>query len=142
MWRSWLSQSSLEVVLISAYNRYSDHGHTYYRAVQPNGSNMPSSERPQRAPDRQRPEKGAASAPGPPHRPQEAGAARLLSFFRPESLGRILPAGIDPGDILLAVMLFLLYIDTKDEDFLIILIVVGYSIFNDIKKQQAGRQSL
>ena len=47
----------------------------------------------------------------------------------------LLPAGLDAGDLLLAVMLFLLYIDTHDEDFLIILIVVGFSMFKGSDSQ-------
>lgn len=42
----------------------------------------------------------------------------------------ILPEGLDSGDIFLAAMLLFLYSESRDEDFLIILIVVGISIFH------------
>ena len=45
-------------------------------------------------------------------------------------MGNLLPAGLDTGDLLLAAMLLFLYSESKDEDFLIILIVVGLSIFH------------
>ena len=41
----------------------------------------------------------------------------------------LLPEHIDTGDLMLLLLLFLLYTESHDEDFLIILIVVGLSIF-------------
>jgi len=48
-----------------------------------------------------------------------------------DSLLSFLPAGsdVDFGDILLLLILFFLYTESKDEEFLIILIVLGISIF-------------
>ena len=37
--------------------------------------------------------------------------------------------GIDKSDLTLAAMLFLLYLESHDEDFLIILAIIGFSIF-------------
>ena len=105
-----------------AYNRYSGRSGAYFRAGQ------------HRPPDPS-PRAEAQPQPDPPrpnpsgHRSQSRSSGTSpLSFLNPDFLSSLLPAGIDAGDLLLVVMLFLLYIDTKDEDFLIILIVVGYSM--------------
>ncbi len=45
-------------------------------------------------------------------------------------LNGLLPERLDSGDILLLLTLLLLYIESRDEDFLIILLVAGFSIFN------------
>jgi len=47
------------------------------------------------------------------------------------SLIPALPFGLDVGDLLLILMLFLLYTESGDEDFLIILAVVGFSILKE-----------
>ena len=44
------------------------------------------------------------------------------------ALSSLLPAGIDAGDILILLVLLFLYIESKDEDFLIILAVLAFSI--------------
>ena len=49
-------------------------------------------------------------------------------------LGSFLPGGLDTGDILLLLVLLFLYIESKDDEFLIILAVVGYSIFSSGEK--------
>ena len=51
-------------------------------------------------------------------------------------LGSLIPAGIDTGDLLLLAILLFLYLESRDQDFLIILIVMGYSMF---KKEGDGR---
>lgn len=48
-------------------------------------------------------------------------------------LGAFLPGGLETGDLLLLLVLLFLYIESKDEEFLIILAVVGYSILNGDK---------
>ena len=40
-------------------------------------------------------------------------------------------SGIDGRDITLGIVLFLLYLQTKDEDFLIILGIIAFSIFKN-----------
>ena len=45
-------------------------------------------------------------------------------------LNSILPKGLDFGDILLFLVLFLLYVETKDEEFLIILIVSAFTFIS------------
>ena len=44
-------------------------------------------------------------------------------------LGGILPGGIDMGDAFVLLLLLLLYIDSRDPDFIIMLIVLGYDVF-------------
>lgn len=44
------------------------------------------------------------------------------------SVSSLLPAGIDAGDVLILLVLLFLYIESKDEDFLIILAVLAFSI--------------
>ena len=67
----------------------------------------------------------------PPPPPQGTRTASVPSPppSRKGLLGDLLPAGLDTGDLFLAAMLLFLYSESKDEDFLIILIVVGLSIF-------------
>ena len=43
-------------------------------------------------------------------------------------LSGILPNGIDTGDAFVLLLLFLLYIDSRDPDFIIMLIVLGYDV--------------
>ena len=43
-------------------------------------------------------------------------------------LGGILPSGIDMGDAFVLLLLLLLYIDSRDPDFIIMLIVLGYDV--------------
>ncbi len=58
--------------------------------------------------------------PGPPPPKRPPGPEGLLSS--------ILPGNLDAGDILLFLILFFLYSESGDEDFLIILAVVAFSI--------------
>lgn len=51
-----------------------------------------------------------------------------------------LPSGIDTGDLLLLLVLLLLYLESEDEDFLIILLVIGYSIYKDYKDSKAEQE--
>ena len=43
----------------------------------------------------------------------------------PAFLRDLLPRGMDMGDLILLLVLFLLYTDSRDEDFLVILIVMA-----------------
>ena len=134
MWQDLLFPNSLGVILISAYNRYADLGNTYYRAGQYSPqSQMASAQRRSRETSTSSPESGKSESSqrtvSPHGRPQNSQKGKPLSFLSPDFLTSLLPSGLDAGDLLLAVMLFLLYIDTHDEDFLIILIVVGFSMF-------------
>ena len=54
------------------------------------------------------------------------GVPQLLSGLR-----SLLPAHTDAGDLLLLAILLLLYHDTGDEDFLILLAVMGLEILKD-----------
>ena len=94
-----------------------------------------------------RPQKSAprgASAPPPPpngetpgpSRPQRPGnAPPPKKGGLAGALEQVLPEGLDPGDLFLAAMLLFLYSESKDEDFLIILIVVGISLFHKDKDE-------
>ena len=50
---------------------------------------------------------------------------------RDKRSGGLLPAGLDASDIMLLMILYFLYRESGDEEFLIILAVVAMSIFND-----------
>ena len=52
----------------------------------------------------------------------------LLRPFHLNSWNLKLPFGLDVGDLMLLLILFLLYLDSKDEEFLIILAVLGFSL--------------
>ncbi len=107
MWRGrpWMNS---EVSWILAYNRYTPPA---WAAPRP---------RPQ---PRQQPRR---EAPGPARTAPADAAARP---HRPAGRPGPLPAGLDAGDLFLAAMLLFLYSESHDEDFLIILIVVGLSVF-------------
>ena len=115
---------SLEVISISAYSRYADNSDAYYRRT--GHYSAPDPPLHVRSTEQRESAGPTPSPPGRSKRPQSNDGP--LSFLRPEFFRSLLPAGIDAGDLLLIVMLFLLYIDTEDEDFLIILIVMGYSM--------------
>ena len=51
------------------------------------------------------------------------------SFFTGDTVKSIFPEWLELGDILLLLLLFFLYIESEDEEFLIMLAVVGYGIF-------------
>lgn len=64
--------------------------------------------------------------------PNQSNAKTNLPFQLDNIFGKLssfLPAGLDFGDILILLILLLLYIESKDEDFLIILAVLAFSIF-------------
>lgn len=56
-----------------------------------------------------------------PPRPAPPNTARHLPF---------LPEWLDMSDVILLLLLFFLYLESGDEDFLIILVVVGFSVFD------------
>ena len=115
---------SLEVISISAYSRYAGNGDAYYRRA--GHYSAPDTPLHVHETGQREPAGPTQSPPGQSQRPQSNDGP--LGVLRPEFFRSLLPAGIDAGDLLLIVMLFLLYIDTEDEDFLIILIIMGYSI--------------
>lgn len=87
--------------MISIYNKYIDRGYSYTRVV-PDGGR------------------------GPQH---DSGSKGLFKNFDLNSiLGGILPEGIDSGDIMLLLLLLFLYIETDDNDFLILLAVIAFSV--------------
>ena len=61
---------------------------------------------------------------------------------RPKKHTPTLPFGMDSGDILFLLVLLLLYRESGDEDFLIILIAVGMSIFRDGSGSRSPLSSL
>ncbi len=88
--------------------------------------------------DRYTPPAWAAPRPRPqqaqprreaPEAPRPTPAEKAARPRRPA--GNVFPAAanLDAGDLFLAAMLLFLYSESHDEDFLIILIVVGLSIF-------------
>lgn len=44
-------------------------------------------------------------------------------------LGGILPFGFEVGDLMLLLLLLYLYVESGDEEFLIILVVLGYTLY-------------
>lgn len=102
--------------------------------------------RPRSVPQPPKQAPSGASAPPPP--PPGGGAAGHDRPRRQENtpppkkgglagaLEQVLPEGLDPGDLFLAAMLLFLYSESRDEDFLIILIVVGISIFHKDKSDE------
>ena len=93
------------------YSRY-NMGHGRYQRVRPDA-----------APENDRSAKGGRRSCS--QKPRESAPSGLSGL-----LGGILPAGIDIGDILLLLVLLFLYTETKDEDFLIILIIMAFSILS------------
>ncbi len=91
------------------------------RAPPPPGRGRGGSPGPQAAPEQ------THTAPPPPPRdiPRQNRAGK--SPFA--GLAGLLPEGMDTGDLLLVVILLFLYTESRDEDFLIILIVVAPSLF-------------
>ena len=57
----------------------------------------------------------------PPPRPAPTDTAKRIPF---------LPDWLDMSDVILLLLLFFLYLESGDEDFLIILVVVGFSVFD------------
>ncbi len=113
------------MIWISAYRRYPQ-PQWYYRQTRSRPAPPP---RPQ--PEPRGEEKKAAPPPPPPPENPKGGPARRNDLTG--ALGALLPEGIDSGDLFLAAMLLFLYSESHDEEFLIILIVVGLSIFHKDK---------
>ena len=87
--------------VISIYNKYIDRGYSYTRVVPDGGRG----------------------------RQHDSGSKGLFKNFDLNSiLGGILPEGIDSGDIMLLLLLLFLYIETDDNDFLILLAVIAFSV--------------
>ena len=102
----------------------------YYRQ---NARNRPS---PGPGPER-KPSPGASAPPRPPSGgPGRPGTPPPSRGGLAGTLEHILPEGLDPGDLFLAAMLLFLYSESRDEDFLIILIVVGISLFHKDKPDE------
>lgn len=78
------------------------------------------------------------SAPGTsPQRVNPAPAPQVQREPAPEQYRRPEPPnimGLDKSDLSLAAMLFLLYLESHDEDFLIILAIIAFSIFKKPKE--------
>ncbi len=110
------------MIPISVYRRYVPPVWAYRQASSyPAGRRQAAQAPPRRTdPEERREAPPPAAGAGRDPRPEPPRA--------PASRG-ILPAGLDSGDLFLAAMLFFLYSESHDEDFLIILIVVGLSIF-------------
>ncbi len=109
---------------ISAYRRYPQPD-WYYRQSRPVSRPQQPRSREQKPPERPDPPPPRKEEHPRGARPEKPGLAGMLSS--------ILPEGLDAGDIFLAAMLLFLYSESGDEDFLIILIVVGLSIFKKDK---------
>lgn len=65
-------------------------------------------------------------------KPPPIGGGGLGNIFKSLNLNFLninLPFGLDLGDIMLLLILFLLYLDTKDDEFLIILVFMGFNLF-------------
>ena len=107
------------MISISTYRRYAQRSGGFYRA----GMGPKRDPQPKKGPQ----QPAHHQPPPPPRRPQAAPAPPPPS--NQGLLSELLPAGLDTGDLFLAAMLLFLYAESKDEDFLIILIVVGLSIF-------------
>lgn len=114
------------MISISAYRRYPQ-PQWYYRQTQSRPAPPP---RPQPRAEEQK----AAPPPAPPPEPPKTGPSRPNGLAG--ALGAFLPEGIDSGDLFLAAMLLFLYSESHDEEFLIILIVVGLSIFRKDKDKK------
>ncbi len=125
-----------------AYNRYNANTGSYRRVPEPPMLVSPLSETSGTGSSRSGGNHSAPSPDGEHHERQTAAAPHQRNSRVPannESSGQhllhglesILPAGLDAGDLALTALLFLLYVESGDEDFLIMLIVTGFSIFKD-----------
>lgn len=146
--------------MISIYNRYAGNSGKYYRVddrpEKPRSDqNAPSPGQPHHDPLGSEPSPGHAPPlqhePPPRHDPPpNHGPSPLLSFFgqsfkKPpgkflgglgESLNGMLPFGFETGDLLLLLMVFLLYTESGDEEFLIILAALAYSLYKSHADQR------
>ena len=55
-----------------------------------------------------------------------------------EKIGTFLPDGVDPGNILLVLILLLIYLEKRDEEILIILCVFVFMWLSDRKKKEGS----
>lgn len=106
------------MISISVYRRYTPPA---WAARQ---MGAPSRRTPQARPHHEEPKQEP-----PRHEPPRSVPVREPGPDRKNGLQGLLPAGLDTGDLFLAAMLLFLYSESRDEDFLIILIVVGLSMF-------------
>lgn len=67
--------------------------------------------------------------PIPDHAQYKKPNSEKNRFFLFDQLPALLPEGTDIGDIILLLLLLLLYIDSHDEEFLIMLLATGMSLF-------------
>lgn len=114
------------------YNRYVGNTGKFYRVGTPEPQrNQSNQQRGHNPPQQNRP-------PSPP--PMKTEPEPIVnSFFGSlpffggieKGLSSILPGKMDSGDLMLLLLLFFLYLESKDEDFLIILAVIAMSIFKD-----------
>ena len=117
--------------MISIYNRYTGNRGNYYRADggQETAGTAPRSGASHRPPESHPPQQNRR----PPA--EKGGSRRLDALFESGGISRLLkgflPQNIDTGDLLLLLVFLLLYLESEDEDFLIILIVLGLSIFRE-----------
>ena len=94
----------------STYNRYIGNSGKFVRVEE---EPRPA---PRQAPDRPAPRREPA-APAPKRSaPRQGGQSSPAALLR-----GLLPAGTDPGDLLLFVLLLLLYLEKEDEEYLIAL---------------------
>ncbi len=135
------------MISISVYRRYAQ-PQWYYRQTSRQGSGPQRAPRPQQGtPGPQKPPEQQEPPERPPQKPPRTESQTPRSESRPhcsepqtprqsgkkslvQILEDILPEGLDSGDLFLVAMLLFLYSESRDEDFLIILIVVGLSIFH------------
>ncbi len=96
-------------MVITTYNRYIGNTGRHYRVG-----------------DAASPVKQEAPPAGPPKK--TVGAVGPMARKRSSPLSGLLPKGMDAGDIMLFLMLFLLYSDSGDEDFLIIMAVLFFTL--------------
>jgi len=109
--------------VIKIYNRYVGNIPGRYARRIPYSPPPPKAENVKQTP---REEKPAPPCPSPEE--------KHFSFpFQGKSLTglfkTILPDWLDAGDLVLLLLMLFLYIESEDEDFLIILLVVGFSVF-------------
>ena len=97
------------------YNRYIGNTGRHYKVDEPRSKPAP-------APTAQR----KATPPNEPPR-KNAGTLRPTAPKKTFQLSEILPKNLDTGDILLLLMLYLLYSDSGDDEFLIIMAVLFFT---------------
>lgn len=92
-----------------------------------------------RAPEPPRDQRRGPDGPPPRNTPQPGGCSSKAAGRKNgilSSIASLLPEELDFGDLFLAAMLLFLYSESHDEDFLVILAVVGLSIFTSGKEDR------